>query len=383
MIEDTPPQETPTSAPEAPLPGMPAPGALPPPPPPPIPPRVSPHYPPSYPPPRARAPWIWGCGLGLAGCLLLVMIGILVSLVGVMSLAGGFGKAEAMGGNVALIRIEGEISFGSSDFSPFSSVAAGADEVIQQLEEAIKDKNAKAILVRVNSPGGSAAASQEIYNALMKAKQKKPIVVSMADVAASGGYYVAAPADVIFANPSTMTGSIGVISMHENFAGLLDKLGIRTEIIKSGALKDMGQPTGPLSEEARAVLKSVIMQVYNQFVDDVAKGRKMDRKQVLALADGRIYTGQQARQNGLIDKLGGMQEALLEAGKLGHVKGTPELEDYSAPNLLRDLLGFKLKQSPRPVAITGTLLYDWMAAQLVGGWRQPNPATPQVGPGTP
>ena len=186
---------------------------------------------------------------------------------------------------------------------------------MDQIDRAISDKGIRAILLRVNSPGGSAAGSQEIYNAINKAKKaNKPVIVSMADVAASGGYYVSCAADVIFADPATITGSIGVIATHENLSGLFKKIGVETETIKSGALKDMGAPTGPLSDEARQVMTGLIEQVFSQFVDAVAAGRKMDRSAVLALADGRVYLGEQAKKNGLIDQLGGMSEALREAG---------------------------------------------------------------------
>jgi protease IV len=309
------------------------------------------------------------------------MIGILVSLVGVMGITGEFGKTTSSGDGVAVIYIEGEIVSGPSDSSPFGNAAAGSDDIIQQIEKAAEDNSAKAILLRVNSPGGSAAASQEIYNAVIRAKKSgKPVIVSMADVAASGGYYVSCPADVIFANPSTMTGSIGVITMHEDLSGLLGKIGVRVETIKSGKLKDMMQPTGPISDEARQVITGVIMEVYDQFVSDVVKGRKMDRAKVLALADGRIYTGQQAKKNGLIDELGGMQEALAEAGKRGKLKGKPEIKEYGRTNLLKDLFGVRLSQPHRPVAVTGTLLYDWVAAQLVGGALQPTSTAPKVKP---
>jgi protease-4 len=220
----------------------------------------------------------------------------------------------------------------------------------------------------VNSPGGSAAASQEIHDAVVRAKQEgKPVIVSMADVAASGGYYVSCPADVIFADPATVTGSIGVIAMHENFAGLFKKIGVETETIKSGKLKDMGAPTGPLSDEARQVFRAYVNQVFGQFVNAVAEGRGMRRETVLALADGRIYTGEEAKKNGLVDELGGLHEAVAEAGKRGGITGKPTVKRYGAPSFLHQLLGAQALQRPQPITVTGGLLYDEMAARLVPG----------------
>lgn len=344
------------------------------------PPQTPPAYPPAWaqPPRPARPAWQWGCGLALAGCLVAITVGILVIVLGVMGSLSAFQGVETGGEGVALIRIEGMILSGQSGFSPFGGWA-GSDDVVKQIEKASEDKSAKAVLLRVNSPGGSAAASQEIYNAVTRAKKAgKPVIVSMADVAASGGYYVSCPADVIFADPATVTGSIGVIAMHEDLSGLLKKIGVETETIKSGKLKDMGAPTGPLSDEARQVYRRYINQVFVQFVNAVAEGRGMKRDAVLALADGRIYTGEEASKNGLVDEIGGLQEAVLEAGKRGGIKGKPELKRYGAPSLLHQLLGAQAVQGSQPIAVTGGLLYDEMAARLVQGALRPSPVTAQT-----
>ncbi len=369
MTEQLPP-ESPSATP---------PSAPPPPPPPPT--YQRPWTPPPPPPRQSRSIWLWGCGLGMAGCMVAVMIGILVVLVAIMGTVGGMQKVQAAGGQgVALIRINGVIVAGQSGFSMFGGDVTGSDDVVEQINQAAEDTSAKAILLRVNSPGGSAAGSQEIYNAIGRAKKAgKPVVVSMADVAASGGYYVSCPADVIFADPATMTGSIGVIMMHENLAGLMGKIGVQTETLKSGKLKDMGQPTGPLSDEARQVMTAMIGQVFNQFVDAVVKGRKMERSAVLALADGRVYTGEQAKKNGLIDELGGMHEALTEAGKLGGLKGKPTTKEYGAPNWLKRVFGTSGGAQQHVINATGGLLYDEVAARLIGGTLDSQAArTPQV-----
>jgi protease-4 len=326
------------------------------------------HQPPVYPPPRRKgSAWRWGCGLTLAGCLVVVMIGILLALLAIMGTLGG-GGLETGGEGVALIRIDGVIVAGESGFSMFGGVATGSDDVVDQIERAVEDGGTKAIVLRVNSPGGSAAGSQEIYSAVVRAKKAgKPVVVSMADVAASGGYYASAAADAIFADPATMTGSIGVIAIHQDMSGLYNKIGVKSETIKSGKLKDMFQPTAPLSDEARAVVKGVISQVFGQFVDAVAEGRKMKREKVLELADGRIYIGEQAKANGLVDQLGGLHEAVAEAGNKAGIKGKPKLKEYGAPSLLRWLRGSSSSMQQREVSVTGGLLYDEVAAQLAQG----------------
>ena len=322
--------------------------------------------------PRRRSPaWQWGCGLGLAGCLLAVMLGIFVLLATIMTTLGGLQGLEPAGEHVALIRIEGLLVAGQSGFSVLGGTATGSDEIVDQIEQAIEDDDVEAILLRINSPGGSAAGAQEIYAAINRAKEaEKVVVASMADVAASGGYYVAAPADVIFADPATITGSIGAIAVHQDMSGLFDKIGIEPEVIKSGKLKDMFQPTEPLTPEAREVVTALINQVFDQFVTAVANCRGMDKQAVLALADGRIYTGQQAAENGLIDHLGGLHEALMKAGERAGIEGKPEMKEYGAPSLLRWLLGGSTAQRRQP-ALTGGLLYDDVAARLACGGLYP------------
>ena len=311
------------------------------------------------------------------------MLGILLVLVAIMGTFGGVDGLDAGGERIALIRIDGMIVAGESGFSMFGGAATGSDDVVDQIDKAIEDENVKGILLRINSPGGSAAGSQEIYNAIQRARKAgKAVVGSMADVAASGGYYVAAPCDAIFADPATLTGSIGAIAVHQDLSGLFGKVGIDTEIIKSGELKDMFQPVGPLSPEARDVVTALIDQVFSQFVDHVAEGREMDRAAVLALADGRIYTGQQAKGNGLVDELGGLHEALLEAGQLAGISGRPQLKEYGPPSIIQWLFGGTASVRQREVAVTGGLLYDDFAARLArGAVGSTSPAAQRIDPG--
>lgn len=192
--------------------------------------------------------------------------------------------------------------FGNSESAP---------AVLRFLRQASEDMHVKGILLRINSPGGTVSTSQEIANQLINLRNKKKIVVvSMADVAASGGYYIACAADKVVAEPGTITGSIGVIFNTINLKGLGDKLGIEPEVIKSGQFKDLGSPFRKFTAEDKAILQTLILDSYDQFVEAVAKGRNMPLAVVKKLADGRIYSGRQALVLGLIDHLGGYNEAM-------------------------------------------------------------------------
>jgi len=182
----------------------------------------------------------------------------------------------------------------------------------------------KAILIRVDSPGGGVGPSQEIYREIRKTTEHKKVIISMGAVAASGGYYVAAGADGIVANPGTITGSIGVIMGFTNFEELMQKIGLSAVVIKSGEYKDTGSPTRPMSEDERALLQEVARQIHGQFVEAIGTGRRMSVKQVEEIADGRIFTGQKALELGLVDRLGNFQDALAWAGELGGIKGKIE-----------------------------------------------------------
>jgi protease IV len=217
------------------------------------------------------------------------------------------------GGQVACLELEGEIT--------------DSKEFVEQLKDYGNRPNVRSVVVRINSPGGGVAASQEIYEAIKKfrAESKKKVVVSMASVAASGGYYIACGADRIFANPGTITGSIGVIAEWYNYGDLLRWAKLQSVVIKSGTFKDAGSPTRPLTEEERALFQNLISNMYGQFVSAVASSRKMNEEQVKKLADGRVYTGLEAKSGGLIDAIGTYQDALAEAGKLGGIQGSPKV----------------------------------------------------------
>lgn len=277
-----------------------------------------------------------------------IIVGVVVGLFVLLSCFGmlmmflvfvGASSDGGWGDRVGIVRISGQISGGGDGMSLFGSTA-GAESTMKLLRKAADDERTKAIVLRINSPGGSASASQEIYQAILRLKQKtgKPVVASMSDVAASGGYYIAAAADKIVATPATMTGSIGVIMELENFEEVMKKIGVRFDAIKSGKHKDIGSPYRGLTPEERNIMQSLIMDVYDQFVSDVAKGRNMSKERVRKLADGRVFTGRQAKELGLVDELGGLHEAIKLAAKLANLRGEPQTYEFKRGESLMDIL---------------------------------------------
>jgi len=304
---------------------------------------------------RRRSPWLFiGCG-GL-GCLVLVL--------GALFLAGMFVHLSGgIGGRIALVRVEGVIT-GSA--GGFLGGAANSDRLVRVLRKVARDANVGAVVLRVDSPGGSAAGSQEIYDEILRVKKAgKPVVVSMGDVAASGGYYVSCAADKIIASPGTITGSIGVIMSAPELSGLLKKIGWNEQVIKSGPHKDMGSFARPLTPEEKKIVQDLINDIYDQFVTAVAEGRtgKLTRAQVVRLADGRVYTGRQAKKLGLVDDLGNLRHAIREAARLGGLREGAAVVEYGRVGLLDALLG-GLAESRSPFRRAG-LLYSPLADSLV------------------
>ena len=206
-----------------------------------------------------------------------------------------------------------------------TGIIVSSKDIIAHLIDFRDDKAVKAIVLRIDSPGGGVGPSQEIYEEVRRAVDVKPVVVSMGSVAASGGYYIAVPARRILANPGSITGSIGVIMEFTNFQELLQKIGLRNDVVKSGEHKDIGSPVRPMTDTDRKILQAMIDDVHAQFIDAVAEGRKMERDAVRALADGRIFTGRQAMASGLVDELGNLQDAIDVAAELAGIKGEPKV----------------------------------------------------------
>src|SRR5574337_959946 len=259
---------------------------------------------------------------------LVVSLAVFVSMLVLFSLAFSLGRWERLGGSkVALITVEG--------------VILDSKEVIEQLEKYRENPSVKAIVLRINSPGGGVAPSQEIYEELLKTRQtdKKPVVASMGSVAASGGYYIASATDLIVANPGTITGSIGVLLQVPNISGLMQKIGVKSVVVKSGQHKDLASPTREMTDAERQILQGMLDDVHNQFIDVVAKGRQIDRKKVEAIADGRIFSGREAQSLGLVDQLGNLQDAIERAGTLAGIPGKPTvIQERKRELFLIDLL---------------------------------------------
>ncbi len=250
------------------------------------------------------------------------------------------------------------LSFGSAiGVVELRGVIQDSAEVVEVLERFRKRTNTVAVVLRIDSPGGAVAPAQEIYDAVWRLREHKPVIASLGNVAASGGYYVASAANVILADPGTITGSIGAIMSVPLYGPLADKLGISEEIVKSGRFKDTGHPLRPMTADERALLQGMVDDVLSQFVDAVARGRNMDSARVRELADGRVYSGAQARAAGLVDRLGGLDDATRlaweQAGQTGEPRVLRELL-HRRPWWV-DLLTATFVSEPR--ALDGGLLF--------------------------
>jgi len=204
-------------------------------------------------------------------------------------------------------------------------VILDSQPVLEKLAKFRKSEKVKAIVLRIDSPGGGVGPAQEIYAEVKKIQREKKVLVSIGSVAASGGYYIACAADKIVANPGSITGSIGVIVESLNVEELLRKIGLQSMVIKSGKHKDIGSPLRKMTGEEKRLLQGVIDSVHEQFIRAVAEGRKLPLEKVRGLADGRIFSGDQARSLGLIDDLGNLEDAIAMAAKMAGIKGTPEV----------------------------------------------------------
>lgn len=219
-------------------------------------------------------------------------------------------------------------------------VLGDADEPIRQLETFGKDDAVKAVVLRINSPGGAVVPSQEIYEKVLSVKKSKKVVVSMGSVAASGGYYIACAADRIVANPGTITGSIGVIVQFSQIEELLNKLGLKATVIKAGKYKDVGSPVREMTPAEKSLIQSVVDDIHDQFIEAIVLNRDITRKEIEHIADGRIFTGRQALDAGLVDALGNMERAIEEASDLAEIEGKPEVvyHEKKRKSLLRYIL---------------------------------------------
>jgi protease IV len=208
---------------------------------------------------------------------------------------------------------------------PVEGVITDSIEITENIDEFREDSSIVAVVLRIDSPGGGVAASQEIYDAVVKLKTKKKVVVSMGSVAASGGLLIACAGDKIVANPGTITGSISAIMQFANVEELLKKVGVKSSVVKSGRYKDIGSPMREMTPEERIIIQELVDDIYNQFIDVIVRDRKMTREQVVAIGDGRVFTGRKAKELGLVDQLGDMAAAAKLASELAGKNGEYDL----------------------------------------------------------
>ena len=282
--------------------------------------------------------------------LLVVIIGI--SMLGALFIAPKVKQSKLVNQDkIAIIYVDGMIIGGRGQVGLFTE-GGGTDTLIRQLHTARDDASVKAIILRINSPGGTVPASQEVGEELKKIRAiGKPVITSMADMAASGGYWLAACTDKIYANPSTITGSLGVYMPYSNWEELYKKIGVRQEKIKSGPHKDILSPDRQLTEEERAIIQVMVDDMYDQFVEVIAEGRHLDPAKVRQLADGRIYTGRQAKEVGLVDELGNMYDAIDGAANMVGIQGEPEIIEYGKINAIEALLGAQDMHKPEQLML--------------------------------
>ena len=215
----------------------------------------------------------------------------------------------SFGDKIAVVEIKGVIT--------------DSTEIIEEMRQHGDDETVKAIILRIDSPGGGVGPSQEIHREVVKLKTKKKVLTSMGSVAASGGYYIACASDLIVANPGTITGSIGVVMEFTNLEELLKKIGVKGVVLKGGEHKDIGSPFREMTPGEKRIMQEVIDNVHQQFIKAVAEGRKMEEGRVIPVADGRIFTGEQAKQFGLVDEMGNLEDTVDLAAKMVNIEGRP------------------------------------------------------------
>lgn len=274
--------------------------------------------------------------IGLILVFLLILLVMAVQSLSQPQSGPGFKGADKIG----VIEISGAIA-GTSTSGLLSGTTASASDIMAIIRQAAARQDVKAVVVRVDSPGGTSVASQEIGVELDKLRASgKPVVTSMGDVCASGGYWIACSTDHIMANPATLTGSIGVIMELQNIQGLYEKIGVKEVVIKSGEHKDIGSPFRDLTAAEEQLLQGIVDDSYQQFIDQVVKGRqgKITREQLLPLADGRIFTGAQAKDLGLVDSLGDYYDAVEQAKVMAGIQGEAPIEVLNQQDMWKRLV---------------------------------------------
>jgi protease-4 len=290
---------------------------------------------------------------------LFLLIAVVAAVALIRSLSAEPSREE--GKCIAVIKIQGPLYGATVD--SVTGRRRGADEIMRQIIEARKDKNVAAVLFRIDSPGGSVTAAEEIAREITRLKAAgKPTVASMGDMAASAGYWLASCTDYIFANASTLTGSIGVYIPYTNVEELYRKIGLSSDRIKSGEYKDMLSAERPMTAAERQLLQAMVDEMYGSFVSQIAAGRHLPEERVRALADGRVYTGNQALTLKLVDEVGNYYDALAETARRADLPDEPRVKTYDPPFTWRDMLQIGLADG-----ISGLLGLESYGAR--SGWR--------------
>jgi protease-4 len=273
----------------------------------------------------------------------------LLGLIALMVLSSVFGRYLSEDGfddgtqKIALVEVSGQIS--------------DSREIVRQLSKYRRDDSVKAIILRIDSPGGAVAPSQEIYDEVLRVRaDNKPIYASMGSLAASGGYYIAVAADKVFANPGSLTGSIGVIMAFGNAEKLMQKIGLEPQVVKSGKFKDVGSPARKMTPAEHAYLQQVVDDVHQQFIDAVAQGRNITTQEARKLADGRVFTGRQALKLKMVDEMGGLEDVIVQLGKAVGIEGRPRVIIEEPP---KQFLEWLVEGS-----LPKELKANWMPAQF-------------------
>ncbi len=312
---------------------------------------------------RGRRVWPWVLIALLLLAFLTTGVIALAVIIGLSGSGGSSGSASAAQWEETYVTGEGEAEIAvlpiagtitdSTSGGVFSSAGATPDALRSQLQKAEDDPNVEAVILEVNSPGGGVVPSDTMYRLVQDFKDEtdKPVVASMGSTAASGGYYISAAADTIVANPSTTTGSIGVIFNYTNFSEALDKIGVNPEPLTTGEFKDLASPANELTEEEREILNSQIEQSYDEFVSAIVAGRDLTEERVRELGDGRTYTGEQAAENGLVDELGGLEQAAAEARNLANIQQAEVVRYEESPGLFESVQARIAPEEPEAVQI--------------------------------
>ncbi len=288
-----------------------------------------------------------GCLWGWIAASAVMLLLFLVTLMMIQVVLGDApARFPTYGAHVGLVRVEG--------------IIADSRGVIADLQHFERQGNTRALVLRIDSPGGGVAATQEITREVQRIREEgMPVVVSMGAIAASGGYYIACSADSIFANPGTLTGSIGVVMSFANLSELFGKLGMSYDVVKSGEYKDIGSWSREMTPEERELLQATVDDIHSQFVEAVAAGRGLPVEEIARLADGRVFSGRQALSSGLVDSLGTLNDAVMAAGRMGGIEGEPRLAERvkREPLTLFDLVTGGLRGILPDTGMTGGALY--------------------------